>query len=126
MDWRYSASDAGNSRESLQEQSVQGSTQGQSANEGKKVDRIGKDSGKSVTIISPQYRGGRLLEPAFSLSYNFRPSRHGQSFFSRCFGLSDGWSGLAWRAAETFNIDDLKNENGVTILLDHLESELEQ
>lgn len=71
-----SASDADNSRESLQEQSVQGSTQGQSANEGKRVHRIGKDSGKSVTSISPQYRGGRLLEPAFSLSYNFRPSRH--------------------------------------------------
>ena len=97
-----SASDADNSRESLQEQSVQGSTQGQSANEGK--------------------NGACFF---FILQFSTFPAP-GQSFFSRCFGLSDGWSGLAWRAAETFNIDDLKNENGVTILLDHLESELEQ
>ncbi len=116
-----STSEADNSRESSQEQSVQGSTHGQSANDSEegesKKDRSGKDSipeydgtstireyrrrvklFESVTSISPQYRGGRLLERL---------------------------SGLAWRAAETLNIDDLKNENGVAILLDHLESELE-
>ena len=53
---------------------------------------------ESVSGISPQYRGGRLLERL---------------------------SGLAWKAAETLDISEIANENGVSILLDHLESELE-
>lgn len=53
---------------------------------------------ESVTGISPRYRAGRLLERL---------------------------SGTAWQAAETLNIEEIKCENGVNILLDHLQSELE-
>ena len=53
---------------------------------------------ESVTSISPQFRAGRLLERL---------------------------SGLAWKAAETLDIESIKKENGVATLLDHLEAELE-
>ena len=53
---------------------------------------------ESVTSISPQFRGGRLLERL---------------------------SGLAWKACETLSITDLKCENGVSVLLNHLQTELE-
>lgn len=53
---------------------------------------------ESVTSISPQFRAGRLLERL---------------------------SGQAWKAAETLDIDTIRQEEGVSVLLDHLEKELE-
>jgi hypothetical protein len=53
---------------------------------------------ESVTSISPQYRAGRLLERL---------------------------SGLAWKAAETLDLESIKTENGVSVLLAHLDQELE-
>ena len=47
---------------------------------------------ESVTSISPQYRAGRLLERL---------------------------SGLAWKAAETSDLESIKIENGVSVLLAH-------
>ncbi|CAE7266163.1 HERC4 [Symbiodinium natans] len=53
---------------------------------------------ESVTGIDKPYRGGRLLEKL---------------------------SGQAWKAAETLEIEALRTENGVEVLLNHLQSELE-
>lgn len=53
---------------------------------------------ESVTSISPEYRGGRLLKKL---------------------------SGQAWKAAETLEIQALRNPDGVAILLAHLDNELE-